>query len=572
MTEENPTINLTTPEIPLEVVNLLTGRGFITGKSGSGKSNTAGLLAEKLLEQGYPLLIVDTEGEYYGLKEQYEVLHVGADDECDLQVSTEHAEKIAEITLEQNIPIILDVSGYIEEDKAENIIQETVQSLFNKEKKAKKPYLVIAEEIHEYVPEKHGLSECGKTLIRVAKRGRKRGLGIVGVSQRPADVKKDFITQCNWRAWHLLNWDNDTDVVRRVLDKNYATRIKELDIGEAFLEAEFAFDDERARQVRFERKQTFDAGATPDLGDFERPELKSVSGSLVEELEEISEEKRRRETRVEQLENQVEDKNERIDELESQLDDAQDMRDMAEQFTQALTQQGNGDVDETLDEIREEKNKEIRRLKKENKNLKDELSELEGVKERLKEYEDIEDKAKSWEENQEVAREALQRLAEVFDLDLGDDERLRRRAKKLEERVEELKAQSDMNREVLEQDIRVEDAAEFLEDNTVKEFMKKAISNTDGAEEHFWNALTVIAQNDGAKTEDLVPLLDVGKSSINNILRGMEDHKILVSEGKPKTYELNYDGVSDIKEMKAKRRRIREQSKKLKDDGGEGSQ
>jgi len=50
----------------------------------------------------------------------------------------------------------------------------------------------------------------------------------------------------------------------------------------------------------------------------------------------------------------------------------------------------------------------------------------------------------------------------------------------------------------------------------------------------------------------------------------MEDHKILVSDGKPKTYKLNYDGVSDIKEMKAKRRRIREQSKKLKDhDGGE---
>ena len=32
----------------------------------------------------------------------------------------------------------------------------------------------------------------------------------------------------------------------------------------------------------------FDAGETPDLDDYERPELKSVSGGLVGELEEIS--------------------------------------------------------------------------------------------------------------------------------------------------------------------------------------------------------------------------------------------------------------------------------------------
>ena len=37
---------------------------------------------------------------------------------------------------------------------------------------------------------------------------------------------------------------------------------------------------ERVRRVQFDRKETFDAGATPDLGSFERPELKSVGGDL----------------------------------------------------------------------------------------------------------------------------------------------------------------------------------------------------------------------------------------------------------------------------------------------------
>jgi len=39
--------------------------------------------------------------------------------------------------------------------------------------------------------------------------------------------------------------------------------------------------DESIRRIQFHRKQTFDAGATPGLDDFERPELKSVSSDLV---------------------------------------------------------------------------------------------------------------------------------------------------------------------------------------------------------------------------------------------------------------------------------------------------
>ena len=90
--------------ISMPVVQLLTGRGFITGKSGSGKSNTASVVVEELLEAGYPVLIVDTDGEYYGLKEEYELLHAGADEECDIQVGPEHAEKVAELALEGNVP------------------------------------------------------------------------------------------------------------------------------------------------------------------------------------------------------------------------------------------------------------------------------------------------------------------------------------------------------------------------------------------------------------------------------------------------------------------------------------
>ena len=326
-------------EISLPVVELLTGRGFVTGKSGSGKSNSASVVAEKLLDNGFGLLIVDIDGEYYGLKEEYEILHAGADEECDIQVTTDHAEKLASLALEQNVPIILDISSYLDESEAEEMLTAVARSLFAKAKKQKQPFLMLVEEVHEFLPENGSVGECGRMLIKIGKRGRKHGLGICGISQRPADVKKDFITQCDWLLWHRLTWNNDTKVVKRILDGEYAQAVENLDDGEGFLMTDWS---ETVRRVQFYRKQTFDAGATPGLDDFERPDLKSVSDNLVSELEEISEERTETENRIAELREELDKKNSRISELETELRDARDMSRMAEQFVEAMVEHVEG--------------------------------------------------------------------------------------------------------------------------------------------------------------------------------------------------------------------------------------
>ncbi|QGN06856.1 DUF87 domain-containing protein [Halorhabdus sp. CBA1104] len=325
--------------VSLPVVELLTGRGFITGKSGSGKSNSASVIAEKLLDEGFGLLIVDIDGEYYGLKEEYEILHAGGDEECDIQVTTDHAEKLASLALEQNVPIILDVSSFLDETTAQELLTAVSRQLFAKAKKCKQPFLMLVEEIHEYIPEKGGVDECGQMLIKIGKRGRKHGLGIAGISQRPADVKKDFITQCDWLVWHRLTWNNDTKVVRRILDAGYADAVESLDDGEAFMMNDW---NERVQRVQFHRKQTFDAGATPGLDDFERPDLKSVSDDLVSELQSISDHQQETEDRIAELKEQLDRKNSRIAELERELQDARDMSRMADQFVDALVDHVDG--------------------------------------------------------------------------------------------------------------------------------------------------------------------------------------------------------------------------------------
>ena len=332
-TEDTETVTLDAAgEVRIPTIELLTGRGFVTGKSGGGKSNTASVVAEELLDDGHPLLIVDTDGEYYGLKERYEVLHAGADDECDVQVGPEHADKLAELALDGGVPVILDVSAYLD-DGGHDIVRATVEALFRREQEARRPFLLLVEEVHEFIPESGGLSEAGKMLVRVAKRGRKRGLGFCGISQRPANVKKDVITQCDWLCWHRLTWDNDTKLVRRVIDSEAAEAVQNLADGEAILVTDW---DGTRRRVQIRRKETFDAGSTPGLGDVDRPELKSIGEGLLGDLTEISDQKREHENRLAKLEADLESKSERIADLERELERARDLSDMAEQFTHAL--------------------------------------------------------------------------------------------------------------------------------------------------------------------------------------------------------------------------------------------
>lgn len=410
------TITVTENGGTVPVVEVLTGRGFITGKSGSGKSNTASVIVEELLNQGFPVLIVDTDGEYYGLKEEYEILHAGADEECDLQVGPEHAEKLSELALEQSVPIILDVSGYLDEAEAKEIIRGVAQHLFVREKKLKRPFLLLIEEVHEYIPETAGLDDCGRMLVKIAKRGRKRGLGLCGISQRPADVKKDFITQCDWLVWHRLTWENDTNVVRRVIDATYADQVQDLDDGEGILMTDW---NDEIRTVRFRRKKTFDAGATPGLGKFERPSLKSVSSAIVEELEEISTRQREREDKTEMLQRKLDERSRRIQELQDQLDRAEDVSRLAEQLTNALSNAANGDAESvrrTVEEIRTEKEKELQSLRKEKQQAKEKNDELQNridaLQERLEQLEERQISEEKWQQ----LRSAYRQLGDALDL------------------------------------------------------------------------------------------------------------------------------------------------------------
>lgn len=79
------------------------------------------------------------------------------------------------------------------------------------EERERDPVVLVCEEAHRYVPDR-GEAEyaAAQTAIRrIAREGRKYGIGLMLVSQRPADVESTVISQCG--TWLVLRLTNAAD-------------------------------------------------------------------------------------------------------------------------------------------------------------------------------------------------------------------------------------------------------------------------------------------------------------------------------------------------------------------------
>lgn len=104
------------------------------------------------------------------------------------------------------------------------------------------PVAIFCDEAHLYIPERQQAGGAGDISVeifeRIAKEGRKYGVGLVVISQRPSEVNRTVLSQCNnLVAMRLTNGD-DQSVVRRLLPDSLAgfgDLLPVLDTGEALV-------------------------------------------------------------------------------------------------------------------------------------------------------------------------------------------------------------------------------------------------------------------------------------------------------------------------------------------------
>lgn len=97
------------------------------------------------------------------------------------------------------------------------------------------PTVLVMEEAHTFIKRYNADTEnenatamCTKVFEKIAREGRKYGLGLILSSQRPSELSPTVISQCNSFLLHRLSNDRDQELVGKLVPDNLRGLLREL--------------------------------------------------------------------------------------------------------------------------------------------------------------------------------------------------------------------------------------------------------------------------------------------------------------------------------------------------------
>ncbi|OPY29811.1 MAG: AAA-like domain protein [Methanocella sp. PtaU1.Bin125] len=183
---------------------------------------------------------------------------------------------------------IIDMKG-VNPDVQQTIIARLLSMLFEARKtNAVPPGLVVVEEAHLFCPEKGFLkTTSGEVLRTIASEGRKFGLGLMIVSQRPAKVDKNVLSQCSTQIIMRVTNPNDLKAITKSLEgisSELEEEIKRLPPGVALFVSP---DIPRPIMVQVRVRRSRHGGTSTAISDefaeeIEEPAVEEMSGAEAE--------------------------------------------------------------------------------------------------------------------------------------------------------------------------------------------------------------------------------------------------------------------------------------------------
>jgi len=128
----------------------------------------------------------------------------------------------------------------VEPENAEMTMFMIAKRMFQLRKENKiPPFIMVIEEAHNFAPEK-GFEQAlsNKILRKIASEGRKFGLGVGVISQRPARIDKNVLSQCNTQFILRVTNPNDLNAISKSFEgitSEVESMIKSLPPGVAFV-------------------------------------------------------------------------------------------------------------------------------------------------------------------------------------------------------------------------------------------------------------------------------------------------------------------------------------------------
>lgn len=261
------------PVVPAEA---LQQHVAIVGRTGSGKTYAAKGMVECLLDAGRRCLIWDPTSAWHGLRSSvdgkaagFPVVVLGGE-HADVPIGEDSGSAIAHLVATGTGSFIIDTSelGQGEKHRLATALFEDLYRLNTK------PLHVILDEADDVAPQ-HPLPESRRmfgAVDRIVRRGRKRGFRVMLISQRPAVLNKNVLSQAATLIAMKLPAPQDrkaleawiegqADVVqgKRVIDS-----LPKLARGEGWI---WFPEKDVLERTTFPPNRTFDSGRSPEDDD-----------------------------------------------------------------------------------------------------------------------------------------------------------------------------------------------------------------------------------------------------------------------------------------------------------------
>lgn len=246
------------------------------GRKGAGKTYLASMVAEQMLDNHAQTIVLDCVGVWWGLRVAADGKSKGKDifviggEHGDIPIIPEAGAKIAKLLVEKGISAVLDISGF-RIGELKRFAADFAEEFFHLKKSHRSPVHVFIEEAQKIIPQRVGPDEARMVgaFEQIVRLGRNYGIGASLITQRPQSVNKEVLSQVECLCVLQVTGPHERKALEEWVYEAGAERalvgeLPGLKRGEGYVWSPSWL--RIYKRVEFSQKQTFDASATPVVG------------------------------------------------------------------------------------------------------------------------------------------------------------------------------------------------------------------------------------------------------------------------------------------------------------------
>jgi len=260
-------------------VDAATQTFAFVARKGAGKTYAAGKLNELLIDAGVQCVILDTVGNWYGLRISADGKGNGFDVPVlgglrgDIPLEPTGGELVADLVADTGRSVIVDVSQFSQADR-KRFATAFAKRLWQRKKSESNPtpLFITLEEAQLIVPQMVRGDDAAMVGIweEIIRLGRNYGIGVAMITQRPQSVNKEVLTQTECLVVLQVNGAPERKalkdwIVHQGMDTHLVDELPTLPIGTAYIWSPQWLGI--LQKVKIAKKKTFDASATPKVGE-----------------------------------------------------------------------------------------------------------------------------------------------------------------------------------------------------------------------------------------------------------------------------------------------------------------